>query len=101
MTSSVYTDRISQLCAEFRLPTVGSEAVPRFRDAGQSAALETLLEVLELEAEDRKQRRIARLYRASRLPPGKTWNTFEQNRLPVPLQQQLHDLVQGTLWTRG
>ena len=39
MTGSVYTDRISQLCTEFKLPTVGSEAVPRFRDAGQAAAL--------------------------------------------------------------
>lgn len=101
MTSSVYADRISQLCAEFRLPTVGSEAVPRFRDAGQSAALETLVDVLELEAEDRKQRRIARLHRASKLPPGKTWNTFEQNRLPVPLQQKLHDLAQGDFLDQG
>jgi DNA replication protein DnaC len=89
------TDRISQLCTAFKLPTVGAEAVPRFRQAGHGQALETLLEVLELESEDRHQRRITRLRRASRLPPGKTWDTFQRQRLPVRLQQQLDELSQG------
>jgi predicted signal transduction protein with EAL and GGDEF domain len=48
-----YTYRLCQLCTAFKLPTVGAEAVPRFRQAGHEEALETLLEVLELEAEDR------------------------------------------------
>ena len=68
MSTGTYTDRIGQLCTAFKLPTVGAEAVPRFQQSGHGEALETLLEVLELESEDRHQRRITRLRRASRLP---------------------------------
>ncbi len=57
MSTDTYTDRIRQFCTAFKLPTVGAEAVPRFQQAGHGEALETLLEVLELEAEDRQQRR--------------------------------------------
>ena len=87
MSTGTYTDRIGQLCTAFKLPTVGAEAVPRFQQSGHGEALETLLEVLELESEDRHQRRITRLRRASRLPPGKTWDTFQPQRLPARLQQ--------------
>ncbi len=55
------SDRIEALCTSFRLSTVAVEVVPRFREAGQAHALETLLEVLELEAGDRQQRRVDRL----------------------------------------
>ena len=64
--------RIGELCHQFRLPTMGAQSVSRFTDAGHGDALETLLEVLEQEAEDRRQRRIGRLRTASRLPAGKT-----------------------------
>ena len=50
-------ERIASLCSEFRLPTVAAEVVPRFQAAEHAAALATLLEVLELEAGDRRQRR--------------------------------------------
>ena len=101
MSTDTYTDRIRQLCTAFKLPTVGAEAVPRFQQAGYGEALETLLEVLELEAEDRQQRRTTRLRRASRLPPGKTWDTFERHRLPARLQQQLGELAQGDFVEQG
>ena len=55
----------------------------------------SLPEVLEQEAEDRKQRRINRLRRESRLPSGKTWETFEYDRAPLTLRQQLDHLAQG------
>ncbi len=51
---------IAQLCAEFRLPTVAAEVGPRFQASDHGAALATLLEVFELEAGDRRQRRVAR-----------------------------------------
>jgi DNA replication protein DnaC len=89
------TDRIQALCSSFRLPTVAAEAVPRFTDAGQADALETLLEVLELEAGDRQQRRVDRLRRASKLPPGKTLETLELDRFPVTLQQRFQQLLRG------
>ena len=76
MTDTVaIQDRIRELCHQFRLPTMGAESVSRFTATGHGAALETLLEVLEQEAEDRRQRRIGRLHTASRLPSGKTWET--------------------------
>jgi hypothetical protein len=50
--------------------------------AEQQPALPLLLEVLELEAEERHARRITRLRRASKLPPGKTFDTLDAGRLP-------------------
>jgi hypothetical protein len=93
MSMDAYAVQIRQFCAGFKLPTVVAEAGPRFQRAGHGAALETLLEVLELEAEDRQQRRITRLRRVSRLPPGKTWEAFQHQRFPVRLQQQLGELA--------
>ena len=66
----VVQERISQLCHQFKLPTVGAQSVDRFTASGHGDALPTLLEVLEQEAEDRRQRRIIRLLRESRLPLG-------------------------------
>ena len=96
MTDTVaINDRIGELCHQFRLPTMGAQSVSRFTDAGHGDALETLLEVLEQEAEDRRQRRIGRLRTASKLPAGKTWETFEHDRVPLSLWQQLGELVDG------
>lgn len=53
MTKSAIAQSIGDLCAAFKLPTVGAEAVPRFREAGHAEALETLLDVLEMEAAGR------------------------------------------------
>ncbi len=88
-------DRLQTLCSSFRLPTVAVEAVPRFTAAGHADALDTLVEVLELEAGDRQQRRVERLRRASKLPPGKTLDTLELDRLPVLLQQRFQELLRG------
>ena len=77
MTDTVaIQDRIGELCHQFRLPTMGAQSVARFTAAGHGGALEILLEVLEQEAEDRRQRRIGRLRTAPppdcrRARPGK------------------------------
>jgi DNA replication protein DnaC len=92
---SAAAGRIRELCHRFHLPTVGAEAEPRFVAAGQAQALPTLAEVLELEAEDRRQRRITRLRYASKLPPGKTAASFDATRLPPRLQHQLGELAGG------
>ncbi len=88
-------ERIQTLCSEFRLPTIGAEVVGRFQAAEHASALETLLAVFELEASDRRQRRVERLRRAAKLPAGKTWEELDRSRFPVKLQQQLEDLVAG------
>ncbi|MDH3283508.1 MAG: IS21-like element helper ATPase IstB [Acidobacteriota bacterium] len=93
--------RIRELLETFKLPTTAEELVPRLSAAGREDALPTVLEVFELEAEDRKQRRTTRLRRASRLPPGKTLDTLETKRLPRRLSQQLQRLAQGEFLDRA
>ena len=92
---SAVGERIRELCRQFRLPTLAAETVDRFSDAGHADALPTLVEVLEQEAEDRRIRKVDRLRRASKLPAGKTWDTFEHERAPVKLRQQLVRLAEG------
>ena len=99
--TSVMQERIGQLCHRFKLPTVAAEAVARFTAAGHGDALPTFLEVLEREAEDRRHRRITRLRREARLPLGKTWETFEHDRMPLAMRQQLNHLAQGSFVDRG
>ncbi len=99
--TSIMQERISDLCYQFKLPTVGAETTPRFTAAGHGDALPTFLEVLEQEAEDRRQRRIDRLRKVSRLPSGKTWETFEHDRMPLSLRQQLDQLANGDFTEHG
>ena len=66
MTTETYApgavgERIRDLCRQFRLPTLAAETVSRFSEAGHADALETLVEVLEQEAEDRRIRWVDRL----------------------------------------
>ncbi|MDD5083035.1 MAG: IS21-like element helper ATPase IstB [Dehalococcoidales bacterium] len=95
MTTATNIDQIASLCTQFKLPTVAAEAVHCFTKAGHNDALESLLEVLEMEAEDRRQRRTVRLRQASKLPVGKTWGTFERDKLPAQLRQKLDELAGG------
>lgn len=89
------TVRIGELLTSFKLPTMAAELVPRFTAAGHSDVLPLVAEVLELEAGDRRERRVDRLRRASRLPPGKTFATLDEARLPRPLVQQLREIARG------
>ena len=79
------------------LPTaaqVSGEVVLQAQQANWS--LETFAcELLDQELEGRRQRRIARLLKASHLPAGKTLATFELKRLPLRLQRLLPTLCEG------
>ena len=92
---SVVAEQLKSMCKELRLPTIGTEAVGHFVDAGHVDALDTLLEVFRQELDDRHQRRVDRLRRASHLPPGKTWGNFEQQKLPPLFSAKLQDLLTG------
>ena len=82
--------------------TMGAQSVARFTAAGHGDALPILSwRYLEQEAEGRRHRRINRLRRESRLPSGKTWETFEHDRVPLALRQQLDQLAQGSFVERG
>ncbi len=98
---SAVAERVRELCRQFKLPTLAAETVGRFSEAGHADALVTLLEVMEQEAEDRRIRRVDRLRRASKLPAGKTWETFEHDRTPVQLRHQLERLGEGDFVDRG
>ena len=88
--------QVTTLLTQFGLTTAAEELVPRLTQAGCPEAMPVLLEVFEAEAEARRQRRVTRLRRASRLPPGKTFATLDTGRLPGPVVQQLETLATGT-----
>ncbi len=88
-------EQLSELASLFQLRTVAAEMVHRLTEAGQESALPMLLEIFELEQEGRRQRRVERLLRASKLPPGKTFHTFDDQRLPRPLAGKLRELARG------
>lgn len=94
-------NRIGTLLTAFKLPTAAEQLVRRFADSGFDQALPVLCEVLELEGQDRLERRVDRLRRASRLPPGKTLATFEQQRLPRPLTVKIREIAGGDFLDRG
>lgn len=91
----VIARHMKRMCKELRLPTIGEEAVDRFVEAGQVDALPTLLAVFQQEMEDRRQRRVDRLRKSSRLPSGKVWDNFDRTKLPPQLSAQLQDLAVG------
>src|SRR5438128_3815635 len=88
-------DQITTLLTKFGLTTAAGELVSRFVEAEQQAALPLLLEMFELEAHERRERRIGRLRRASKLPPGKTFDTLDEGRLPPALVRKLQELAEG------
>jgi len=93
--------RTRELLARFKLPTVGAQLIRRMTDAGHDAALPTLLQVFEAEADERAQRRTERLLRASRLPPGKTFQTLERARVPRSVLAKLDELATGEFLERA
>jgi DNA replication protein DnaC len=88
-------DRITALLTEFKLSSAAEQMTRRFVDAGCDQALVTLAEVLEVEAQARRERRVDRLRRASHLPPAKTFDTLDANRVPRTVLIQARELARG------
>src|ERR1700731_2763668 len=88
-------ERTTALLTRFSLSTAAPELGQRLESAGHREALLLVLEVLEMEAEAREQRKIARLRRAAQLPPGKTFDTLDLNPLPPALGRKLRELTGG------
>lgn len=93
--------RIRELMMQFKLPTLADVLVTRLRDGGHHEVLPLLAEVFELEAGDRRERRIERLRRASKLPPGKTFATLDGAAFPKPLTAKLRELRRGEFLDRA
>jgi DNA replication protein DnaC len=94
-TTRTVGDQITTLLTRFTLTTAARDLVSRFVHAEQQPALPLLLDVLELEAQERHERRIRRLRSASKLPPGKTFATLDEGRFPSALIRRLHELAEG------
>jgi DNA replication protein DnaC len=84
--------------------------LPMFRDHFQATAdraaaekqshVEYLAELTSLECQARRESRINRLMTNSRLPLGKTWETFKFDRLPLNVTRQLESLREGSFLDR-
>ena len=94
-------ERLRELATIFKLPTVAREVYNRFTDSAHPDALETLLEVFEMEAQARRERRVDRLRRASGLPPAKTFDTLNLKRFPRKLSHTLRELARGDFVDRA
>jgi DNA replication protein DnaC len=94
-------DRIAALFAEWELPMMSAELVTRMADAGHDGALALLAEVCELEADSRRERRVDRLRRASKLPPGKTFESLDRERVPRTVFLKVQELARGDFLDRA
>ena len=84
---------LQELC----LPTMRAqqEEVARQATAESWSYAEYLLELVQRECQQRRQNRIERFLKASKLPLEKNWATLDLKRLPVKVVQQLRGLLSG------
>jgi len=88
---------LNQYLKELHLPTVRR----CFEEKARQAERETLgyeqylLELVERECQERREHRITKLLRASRLPLEKTMENFEMKRLPAKAARQVKALLDG------
>jgi len=95
----------TQLTEQFR-----ELRLPMFREHFESLAeraiaeplshAEYLSELTDLECQARRESRISRLMRQSRLPSSKTWHNFKWTRLPLKVARQMESLRDGSFLDR-
>jgi DNA replication protein DnaC len=92
-------EAMQQQCRQLHLSTIAQLLEPTLQLAQeQNWSIEgTIAHLLEQELSERQQRRIARLLHEAQLPAGKSFATFDQQRLPLRLRRQLAWLLQGDL----
>ena len=102
MTAASLNNTLLEVLKELHLPTVRAcyeEQAGRSRHEGLSYE-QYLFEVMSAEQEARRERRIARLLRHSKLPLEKNLETFEMKRLPKGVGTQVRTLVEGSFLSR-
>jgi DNA replication protein DnaC len=95
--------RLVDCLKELHLPTV-RECFDDEADRARREALsyeEYLLEIMDRERDERRQRRIARRLRQSRLPLEKTLASFVRSRLPRKVDAQVTTLLDGSFLDRA
>ena len=70
------------------------------KDRIDQALMLYLSELTTLECETRREGRIKRLMTRSKLPLGKTWESFKFDRLPLQVKRQLETLRDGSFLNR-
>jgi DNA replication protein DnaC len=89
--------RLVSRLKELHLPTM-REAFPAMAEQARQESLSYehyLLELANRECEERRQKRVERLLRESRLPLEKNLATFDLKRLPAKVLQQVRALLAG------
>jgi DNA replication protein DnaC len=93
---------LESLLRELHLPTVRDSYEDLARQAEQEGQSyeQFLLELVEMESQARRGRRLERMLRQSKLPPEKTLASFDLKRIPVKVRQQVKTLVGGSFLDR-
>ena len=96
------TDQLTEQFRELRLPSFRDHFVKAAQQAATEnhSHLEYLSELTTLECETRRDSRIQRLLSRSKLPVGKTWDTFDWTRLPLAVTRQFETLRDGSFLDR-
>lgn len=91
-------EQIADNLKQLHMPTIRQnyEEVAVHARAESWSYEQYLLELLKLECEIRRQNRIARNLRVSKLPPSKTFDNFEKKRLPTRVATHLNVLSDGS-----
>jgi len=96
-------EQTSYLLKKLHMPTIRKtyEAVAEQARKESWSYEQYLLELLQLECETRRQSRIARHLRESKLPPSKTFENFDKKRLPAKVGTHLNVLASGSFLGRS
>jgi DNA replication protein DnaC len=94
--------RLEEYLKELHLPTVREhfEEVARSAQKEELSYERFLLELVELESQVRRETRIQRRMRQSKLPPEKSLASFELNRVPAKIRRQVKTLLDGSFLDR-
>ncbi len=98
MSAPSLSSSLLEVLKELHLPTVRAcyeEQAGRSRHEGLSYE-QYLFEVMSAEQEARRERRVVRLLRESKLPLEKSLETFEMKRLPRSVATQVGTLLDGS-----
>lgn len=88
---------LDMMLRSLRLPSVlrEHETMARSAEAGEWSYQQYLRTLVELEVNERHERRITRLLKRSHLPDGKNLDTLDQKQLPVKVRRQIPLLIEG------
>src|SRR5438309_2333811 len=101
MTPNV-SEELTRCLQQLHLPTMRTqyEAVARQATAETWTYADYLLELTRRECQQRRESRIERLLKTSKLPLAKSWAALDLKRLPAKVVQQLRGLLSGDFLDR-